>query len=173
MIALRTQQIIAHESGVTNTIDPMGGSYYVEALTDALEKECFNIIEQVDERGGAVKAWQWIQETYLSTAYERQRRIERKEEIVVGLNEFTIPEEEEQELDLFEIDSDFEKRQIESLYEVKRKRDQKAVEKTLNEVTRVSEKGDNTMRAMAEAYKALATLGEVRRAWENGVGVET
>ena len=172
MIALRTQQIIAHESGVTNTVDPLGGSYYIEALTDALEKECFKIIEQVDERGGAVKAWQWIQDTYLSTAHERQRRIERKEEIIVGLNEFTIREEEEQELDLFEIDSDFEERQIASLQEIKRKRNQSLVEMALDEVRRVSEKGHNTTRAMAEAYKVLATLGEVRRAWEKGVGVE-
>jgi len=169
LIALRTQQIIAHESGVTNTIDPLGGSYYVEALTNALEKECFNIIEQVDDRGGAVKAWPWIQDTYLKSAYERQRRIENQEEIIVGLNAYTIDEEEEQELELFEIDPEFEKRQIRFLKEIKKKRDNGVVEKKLDEVTRVTEKGENTMRAMAEAYKDLATLGEVRGAWEKGV----
>lgn len=171
LIALRTQQIIAFESGVTNTVDPLGGSYCVEALTDRLEKECFDIIAQVDQRGGAVKAWQWIQETYLSTAYEKQKRIENNEQVIVGLNAFTIAKEEEKELDLFEIDSDFEERQIAFLQEVKRSRNRELVERTLEEVTRVSEKGKNTMRAMGEAYKVLATLGEVRRAWEKGVGI--
>lgn len=169
LIALRTQQIIAYESGATNTIDPLGGSYYVEALTDELEKRCFEIIEEVDRRGGAVNAWKWIQDTYLSVAYEKQRRIENKEQIVVGLNAFTI--EEEQELDLFEIDPDFEERQIASLQEIKRDRNQQLVQKALDKVTRVSEKGENTMRAMIEACKVLATLGELRRAWEKGVGI--
>jgi methylmalonyl-CoA mutase N-terminal domain/subunit len=171
LIALRTQQIIAFESGVTNTVDPLGGSYCVEALTDRLEKECFDIIAQVDQRGGAVKAWQWIQQTYLSTAYEKQKRIENNEQVIVGLNAFTIAKEDEKELDLFEIDSDFEERQIAFLQEVKRSRNRELVERTLEEVTRVSEKGKNTMRAMGEAYKVLATLGEVRRAWEKGVGI--
>lgn len=171
LIALRTQQIIAFESGVTNTVDPLGGSYCVEALTDRLEKDCFDIIAQVDQRGGAVKAWQWMQETYLSTAYEKQKRIENNEQVIVGLNAFTIAKEEEKELDLFEIDSDFEERQIAFLQEVKRSRNRELVERTLEEVTRVSGKSENTMRAMVEAFKVLATLGEVRRAWEKGVGV--
>jgi methylmalonyl-CoA mutase N-terminal domain/subunit len=173
MIALRTQQIIAHESGVTNTIDPMGGSYYLEALTDELERQCFAIIEQVDERGGACKAWQWIQEKYIESAYEKQKRIETKEQVIVGLNEYTIDDEDEQELELFEIDPDFEKRQIDSLREIKRKRNQGLVAEALEEVSRASANGGNTMAVMAKAYKTLATLGEVRSAWEKGVGVET
>jgi methylmalonyl-CoA mutase N-terminal domain/subunit len=172
LIALRTQQIIAHESGVTNTIDPLGGSYCIEAFTDELERKCFEIIEEVDQRGGAVKAWQWIQENYLTAAYEKQKRIERGEQTLVGLNAFTLEEQREHELELFEIDPGFEERQIAFLKEIKRKRDQKSVEKALGEVTSATEKGKNTMLSMVEAYKALATLGEVRQAWERGVGVE-
>lgn len=172
LIALRTQQIIAHESGVTNTIDPLGGSYYVETLTDELEKKCLEIIDEVDERGGAVKAWQWIQDSYLGSAYEKQRRIESKEQIIVGLNEFTI-EEGEEEIELFEIDPEFEGKQIALLKELKKKRDQQQVEKALEEVTRAAENSENTMRPMIEACKVMATLGEVRQAWEKGVGIET
>lgn len=168
-IALRTQQIIAYESGVTNTIDPLGGSYYLEALTNELENKCFEIIGQVDERGGAVKAWEWIQDMYLGSAYETQKKIENSEKIIVGLNAFTV--EEEPEMDVFEIDPDFEDRQIASLREVKSRRDQGEVDKALGGVTLATEKGENTMRAMTEAYKVMATLGEVRQAWEKGVGI--
>jgi methylmalonyl-CoA mutase N-terminal domain/subunit len=171
LIALRTQQIIAHESGVANTVDPLGGSYCIEAFTDELERKSFEIIEQVDKRGGAVKAWKWIQDSYLSAAYEKQKRIENNKQVVVGLNAFTLDEQEDQELNLFEIDPDFEEKQIAFLSEIKRKRDQKSVERALNEITHITEKGMNTMRSMVEAYKALATLGEVRRAWERGANV--
>ena len=172
LIALRTQQIIGHESGSTKTIDPLGGSYYVEALTDELEKKCFEIIDEVDRRGGAVKAWQWIQDSYISSAYEKQKRIENKEQIIVGLNEFTLDEGKDEEIEIFEIDPEFEKRQLAFLKEVKRNRDQQRVNEALKAVTRAAEKGENTMRPMIEACKAMATLGEIRQAWERGIGVE-
>lgn len=172
MVALRTQQIIAHESGVANTIDPLGGSYYVEWLTNRLEQECNAIIKEVDKRGGAVKAWEWIQEEYLATAYEKQVRIEKGEQVIVGLNKFIINEEDEIELDLFEIDPEFEKRQVAFLQEIKKKRNQQLVSKALEKVASVTANNENTIRAMVDAYKALATLGEVRRAWERGAGVQ-
>jgi methylmalonyl-CoA mutase, N-terminal domain len=171
LIALRTQQIIAHESGVTKSTDPMGGSYYVEALTDELEKKSFEIIDEVDQRGGAVKAWQWIQDSYFSSAYEKQKRIENKDQIIVGLNEFTVKEEEE-EIELFEIDPEFEKKQLAFLKEIKASRKHQRVKKTLDEITRAAEQGENTMKPMVEACKVMATLGEIRLAWEKGVGVE-
>ncbi|MEW6614919.1 MAG: methylmalonyl-CoA mutase family protein [Thermodesulfobacteriota bacterium] len=173
LIALRTQQIIAHESGVANTVDPLGGSYCIEAITDELERKSFEIIEQVDQRGGAVNAWKWIQDTYLSAAYEKQKRIENKKQVIVGLNAFTLDEQKEHKLDLFEIDPDFEEKQIAFLHEIKRKRDHKSLERALNEITHVTENGHNTMRPMVEAYKALATLGEVRLAWERGINIVT
>ena len=170
MIALRTQQIIAHESGVANTLDPLGGSFYVEALTGELERGCLDLIEEVDRRGGAVKAWEYIQQAYLASAYETQKQIQTGAKIIVGLNAFTIEEAEETEIETYEIDPDFEARQVAFLQEIKGRRDPGRVEAALSRVAQAAEKGENTMRAMAEAYKVMATLGEVRRAWEQGVG---
>jgi len=170
LIALRTQQIIAHESGVTNTIDPLGGSYYIETLTNELETKCFEIIDKVDKRGGAVKAWQWIQDSYLASAYDKQIRVEKGDQIIVGLNMFKIEKNEEKELELFEIDPKYERRQIASLRLIKSKRNEHAVQNSLEQITKATKTKENTMRAMVEAYKKMATLGEVRKAWEKGSG---
>ncbi|OYR86020.1 methylmalonyl-CoA mutase, partial [Halorubrum distributum] len=126
--ALRTQQILAHESGAADTIDPLAGSYYVEDLTDGIEEEAFEILEEVDRRGGMLEAVEsgWVQRQIQDVAFERQQEIEEGERIIVGVNEFEV--DEEPEMDLEEVDPDQEQNQRERLDGVKDERDDDAVD---------------------------------------------
>jgi len=112
--ALRTQQILAHESGAADTIDPLAGSYYVENLTDGIEEDAFEILEEVDRRGGMLEAVksQWVQRQIQDVAFERQREIEDGERVIVGVNKFEV--DEEPEMDLEEVDPEQEQNQRES-----------------------------------------------------------
>src|SRR5690625_1358959 len=130
-IALRTQQIIAHESGAADTIDPLGGSYYVEQLTDKMEEEINSYLERIKEIGGAVQAVEegYMQREIHQNAYETQKNIEKEEEIIVGLNKFTL--DEEVDPDLLKVDEALEKDQISAINTIRSNRNQAEAEKAL------------------------------------------
>ena len=159
--ALRTQQILAHESGAADTIDPLGGSYYIENLTDDLEKEAFEILEEIDERGGMRQAIedQWVQRQIQDVAFERQREQEEGERIIVGVNEFEVDEEEE--VDIEEVSEEEERKQKENLKEVKAERDDEAVEEKLDALREAARGDENLMPYIIDAVKVYATTGEI------------
>jgi methylmalonyl-CoA mutase N-terminal domain/subunit len=160
--ALRTQQILAHESGAADTIDPLAGSYYVEALTDAVEEEAFEILDEIDERGGMLDAVknQWVQRQIQEVAFERQQEIERGERIIVGVNEYRV-EEDDVEIDVEEVTEEDERRQIEDLESVLAERDDEAVEEALAALRDTARSDRNLMPPIIDAVKAYATVGEI------------
>ncbi|MFD1610054.1 acyl-CoA mutase large subunit family protein [Oceanobacillus luteolus] len=161
-IALRTQQIIAHESGVADTVDPLGGSYYVEALTDEIEEQVMKYIERIQEYGGAVQA---IEEGYMQreihqNAYETQKRIENGEEIIVGLNKFKL--EEELNPELLKVDEALGKEQIENLEQVRSERNQSEVNRHLQELrNQAKDPNANLIPYILEAVRNYASIGEI------------
>ncbi|WP_324662977.1 acyl-CoA mutase large subunit family protein [Haloarcula sediminis] len=159
--ALRTQQILAHESGAADTIDPLAGSYYVESLTDELEQEARELIEEVDERGGMARAIenQWVQRQIQDVAFERQREQEEGERIIVGVNEFEVEEEGEQDIE--EVDEAVEAAQQDNVAEVREERDDAAVEEALAALRDAAEGEENLMPYIVDAVKVYATTGEV------------
>ncbi|WP_058365449.1 acyl-CoA mutase large subunit family protein, partial [Haloparvum sedimenti] len=159
--ALRTQQILAHESGAADTIDPLAGSYYVESLTDGIEEEAFEILEEVDERGGMLEAVksQWVQRQIQDVAFERQEEIEAGDRIIVGVNEYEI--DEEPEMDLEEVDPEQEQEQIDRLEEVKADRDSEAVADALAAVREAARGSENVMPHIVHAVKQYATVQEI------------
>ncbi|WP_101297693.1 acyl-CoA mutase large subunit family protein [Halegenticoccus soli] len=159
--ALRTQQILAHESGAADTIDPLAGSYYVESLTDAIEEEARGIVAEVDERGGMLDAVesQWVQRQIHDVAFERQREIEDGERIIVGVNEYRV--DEEADIDIEEVTEEDERRQIERLESVKAERDDEAVEAALAALRDTARGEGNLLPPIVEAVKAYATVGEI------------
>ncbi|SEG38684.1 acyl-CoA mutase large subunit family protein [Halobellus limi] len=159
--ALRTQQILAHESGVADTIDPLGGSYYVESLTDDIEAEATEILGEVDDRGGMLEAVEsgWVKRQIQDVAFERQREIESGERVVVGVNEYQVDEEPRVEIE--EVDEEDEKRQRERLREVKDERDDEAVEASLAAIREAAEGEANLVPPIVDAVKAYATVGEI------------
>lgn len=161
MIALRTQQVVAHESGVTETIDPLAGSYYVESLTDSIEEEAMGYIEKIDELGGAPEAIEkgYIQKEIQNSAYKYQMQIESDERIVVGMNKFQT--EEKHKADLLRVDPEVEQLQKKKLEELKAERNNEEVEERLKELKAKAETEENLMPCILEAVKAYATLGEI------------
>lgn len=162
LIALRTQQIIAHESGVVNSIDPLAGSYFVETLTNRMEEEAMEYIEKINAMGGVLRAIEngFIQREITEAAYRYQREIEEKERIVVGVNEYLI-EEEELSITILEMDGVGERRHLERLNRVRRERDNRRLEKCLDELRRAAEGTENLMPYIMEAVRAYGTLGEI------------
>jgi methylmalonyl-CoA mutase N-terminal domain/subunit len=160
--ALRTQQILAHESGAADTIDPLGGSYYVESLTDDLEEEAFELIEKVDQRGGMRKAIedQWVQRQIQDTAFERQQEIENGERIIVGVNEFTV-EEEDRHVDIEEVSEAQQQTQETRLKEVRQMRDDEEVAAKLDALESAARGEENLMPYIVDAVKVYATTGEI------------
>jgi methylmalonyl-CoA mutase N-terminal domain/subunit len=160
-IALRTQQIIAHESGVVNAVDPLGGSYYVEALTDKLEQEAKALIEKIDKMGGMVKAIEagFPQSIIQKSAYKYQKSIESGERIIVGVNKFVA--EESQDVPLLKIDQSVETRQVKKLKEVKASRDQVRVQDTLKKLRTAAQSDGNLMPFIIECVKSYASIGEI------------
>jgi methylmalonyl-CoA mutase N-terminal domain/subunit len=160
-IALRTQQIIAEESGVANTIDPLGGSYFVEALTDQMEEEAFDIIQKIDDMGGMLSAIEknFPQQEIADSAYHYQRQIDEKEKTVVGVNKYAV--EEEIPVEVLEIDEELENLQIEKTNRVKTERDNQQVAECLERVGEACSGEQNIMEFLIEAVKANATLQEV------------
>ena len=159
--ALRTQQILAHESGVADTIDPLAGSYYVESLTDEVEAEAREIIDDIDDRGGMLRAVDagYIQQEIQDVAFERQQEIEAGERIIVGVNEFEV--DDDPEMDLESVDEEDEQRQIEQLAAVKADRDDDAVDEALDAVATAAAGDDNVLPPVVEAVKAYATVEEI------------
>ncbi len=168
--ALRTQQILAHESGVADTIDPLGGSYYVEHLTDELEREAREIIEEVDERDGMRNAIeeQWVQRQIQDTAFDRQREVEAGERVIVGVNEFTVDEEPAE--DVAEVNPEDEQRQIERLEDIRGRRDDSEVEEALGALRTAAHGEDNLMPYIIDAVKVYATTGEICNAMRDVFG---
>jgi methylmalonyl-CoA mutase N-terminal domain/subunit len=159
-IALRTQQIIAYESGVTNTIDPVGGAYAIESLTDTIEEQALDYIEQIDAMGGAVKAIElgFPQNEIQKSAYRYQQEIEEQSRIVVGVNAYQI---EEPEPALMRIDPAVEHRQVERLQALRARRNSKQVQTRLARLETAARGSDNVMPLIIEAVEAYATLGEI------------
>jgi len=159
--ALRTQQIIAHESGVASSVDPLAGSYFIEELTDRIEEKAFDLIEKVEKAGGVVAAIEdgFIQRQIENSAYEYQQEIERGERIIVGVNEFKI--DEQTKPPLLRVDPEVENAQVKQLKELRDKRDNKKVEKALASLSQSAKSNDNLMPAILAAVKTYATLGEI------------
>ncbi|OUM98064.1 MAG: methylmalonyl-CoA mutase [Firmicutes bacterium ZCTH02-B6] len=160
-IALRTQQIIAEESGVANVIDPLGGSYYVESMTNQMEEGVWDYFRRIDELGGVIPAIEqgYFQREIAEAAYDYQRRIESGEQIIVGVNAYTI--DEETPIPILKIGPEIEAKQRERLARVRRDRNAARVRETLNEVRRAAQDGANLVPPILEAVKAYATLGEI------------
>lgn len=160
-IALRTQQIVAHESGVCDTVDPLAGSYYVESLTDSIEKIAAEYIEEIDEMGGAVKAVEegFIQKEIADSAYAYQKEVETRKRIVVGVNKYQI--EEEPMGGLLEINEQVEKEQVDRLRNIKRGRDAQQVKESLDKLEKCARTNENLMYPIIEAVRAYATEGEI------------
>lgn len=163
MIALRTQQIIANESGVTNTVDPLAGSYAIESLTDSIEKKAFEYIQQIDEMGGMLVAIEkgYPQKHIQDSAYEYQRAIESKRAVVVGVNQYQI-EESNKDMKLLSVDASVGERQINKLAELKKSRDNIAVTNALDNIrSAAASDSQNLMPLIINAVRAYSTEGEI------------
>ncbi len=173
MVALRTQQVIAEETGVTNTIDPFGGSYAVEALTDRMEREANDYIRRIDEMGGMVKAIEtgYPQREIAEAAFHFQRQLEQGIKTVVGVNKYSIPEEIP--IATLRIDPAIEERQIQRVRKVKRERNAVAVKEALARVSEACRSGENLMGPICEAVRRDATVGEVSDIFRAEFGVYT
>jgi methylmalonyl-CoA mutase N-terminal domain/subunit len=161
-IALRTQQILAHESGVTDTIDPLAGSYYIEWLTDKIEEEAMKYIARIDAMGGMIEAIKkgYPQREIATSAYEFQKEVDNKKQIIVGVNQF-MDEREEVRIPRFRIDPEVEKVQLERLKQIKENRNQEKVLKYLNELKKAAESNENVIPYILNCVKVYATLGEI------------
>ncbi|GGK19199.1 methylmalonyl-CoA mutase [Caldalkalibacillus thermarum] len=160
-IALRTQQIIAYESGVGDTVDPLGGSYYVEALTDKIEQEVYRYLDKIEQLGGAVKAIEqgYMQREIHKAAYEAQQRIESGEDIIVGLNKFQIDDEPQPEI--LRVDPKLGEKQKEKLNHLRARRDSAKVEQALSRLRAAARGTENLMPPILDAVRAYATIGEI------------
>lgn len=169
-VALRTQQIIAYESGIADTVDPLGGSYYIEWLTDQIEEGIQKYIDRIDEMGGALKAISngYIQREIMRSAYDYQRAVDSGEQVIVGVNKFTT--EEERTPQLLEVDEKVEKKQIERIMRLKHERDNVGVSQVLDKVRQVAQSDENVMPVLIEAVKAYATIGEISNVFRDVFG---
>jgi methylmalonyl-CoA mutase N-terminal domain/subunit len=160
-VALRTQQIIAHETGAGDTIDPLGGSYFVEQMTDDIESRARKYLDTIEQMGGAVRAIEqgYVQREIHAAAYRYQQSIESKDQVVVGVNEFMSTQESPPET--LRIDPVLAETQKENLAKLKARRDQAAVDQRLAHVTQVARDGGNLMPAIIDAVRSYATLGEI------------
>lgn len=168
--ALRTQQVIAYESGIADTVDPLAGSYYVEYLTDELERRSTELIEYIDSLGGAVKAIEAgvYQEKIAQSAFDYQKRVDAKEEVVVGVNQFT--ETEHQEPETLKIDPSLEKEQVERVRSLRQRRNNSSAASALEAVKTAASDGRNLMPHIIHAVESKATLGEVADAMRSVFG---
>jgi methylmalonyl-CoA mutase N-terminal domain/subunit len=160
-VALRTQQIIAYESGAPQTIDPLAGSYYIESLTDEIEKRAAAYLEKIAALGGMVKALErgYVQQEIQNAAYEYQRQVDREEAIVVGVNRFTV--DEQKPIPIQRIDESLERKQVERLQALRARRDRKPWQETLSSIEEAARSGANLMPPILAAVEANATVGEI------------
>ncbi len=170
-IALRTQQLIAYETGATNVIDPLGGSWYVESLTNKLEEEAELYFNQIDELGGVIPAIElgFFQREIAKAASNYQRLVDEKKRIVVGVNDF-IKEDEKIEIPLLEIGKEAEEKQIKAITDLRENRDNVAVKVVLDEIRQACKNKTNIMPPIIKAAKAYATLGEIVDAMKDNFG---
>ncbi len=163
-IAIRTQQVIAYESGVADIIDPLGGSYAIEALTDKIEEEVTKLMEEVEKSGGMIKAIEnnFVQKRIEESSYRYQKEIEEKKRIIVGLNSFV--EEKKTPIPILKVDPSLEDEQVKRLKRLKSERDNKAVEKSLNTLKETIKSKENIIFPTLEAVKNYATVGEITNA---------
>jgi methylmalonyl-CoA mutase N-terminal domain/subunit len=161
-IALRTQQLIAAESGVADTVDPLAGSYYLEYLTDEIQRRVEEYIAAIDELGGALKAVElgYFQKEIQNSAYRYQRQVEAGQRTVVGVNKYVVPGEEESR-NLLRVDPAVQKQQIRSLEKIKKERDEKAVHSALEKLRDAASGDDNLMPPILGCVERYATLGEI------------
>ena len=161
LIALRTQQVIAHESGVTSSVDPLGGSFMVEALTNKMEEACYSYFDRIDSLGGVIHAIEkgFLQREIAEAAYRYQQEIDSRERIIVGLNDYVI--DEPLTIPILQMDEEGEKRHLERLNRVRRERSARDVAKRLGELKRAAQGTDNLMPCILEAVRSYATLGEI------------
>src|SRR5215211_7438263 len=162
LIALRTQQIIAEETGVANTVDPLGGSYFIESLTKKMEDGALDYFDKIDAMGGMVESIEkgFPQREIQESAYQYQKAVERGEQTIVGVNKYSM-EGEQTEIPILVINENVRERQVERLERTKSRRDSGAVAGALEKLEAAAREGDNTMPATIEAVRAYATLGEI------------
>ena len=161
-IALRTQQVIAHETGVTNTVDPLGGSYFIEKLTDEMEAAAYDYFARIDELGGMVRAIEenFPQREIADAAFDYQAKLQSKRKIMVGVNDFQI--DDDAEIPTLKIDRDLEARQVGNVERTRADRDSAAVERTLAQLRETAAREDaNLMGPIIECARARATVGEM------------
>jgi methylmalonyl-CoA mutase N-terminal domain/subunit len=164
LMALRTQQIIANESGITNTIDPLGGSYYIEDLTNRMEEETYRIFAKIEKMGGVVAGIKrgWFQKEIAISAYRYQQEIEKGNRRIVGVNCFRLEDDAENRLKTLEIDPEVERNQKDRLARLRRERDNSLVEETLDALEEGARSSGNIMPYLLDAARSYATLGEIR-----------
>ncbi|MEO8138666.1 MAG: methylmalonyl-CoA mutase family protein, partial [Gemmatimonadota bacterium] len=169
-IALRTQQILACETGVPNVADPLGGSYYVEALTDGLEREAAGLFAEIEAQGGVVRAIEggWFQRQIAQSASRFQSEVEQRRRLIVGLNECV--EENEGEVDILKVGGDAERQQRERMAALRSSRDQSLADQRLAELRRAAAEGRNVIPAMLDCARAYCTLFEIRHVMESVYG---
>jgi methylmalonyl-CoA mutase N-terminal domain/subunit len=168
-IALRTQQIIAYESGVADTIDPLAGSYFVEALTNEIERAALDYIKKIEEMGhgsileGVLAGIEngFFQREIAQAAYEYQKQVESGEQIIVGVNKYVMPQDEKAKVKILRVDPEVQRRQIERLKRVRAERDNRAVKRALERLEEAARSRENTMPYILEAVKAYASVGEI------------
>ncbi len=160
-LALRTQQVIAYESGVADTVDPLGGSYAIESLTTEIERRVFDYLDRIEALGGMLRAIEigWVQKEIHESAYAYQRAIESGEQVVVGVNRFVLPED--RPIPVLRIDPEIEQAQVERLRRIKAERDAAAVRRALAELEEAARSTENLMPFIIRAVEAYATLGEI------------
>jgi methylmalonyl-CoA mutase N-terminal domain/subunit len=173
LLALRTQQIVAHETGVTNTVDPVGGSYAIEMLTDEIESRAKDYIARIDALGGMLRAIEsgYVQGEIQKAAYEYQRAIERGEQIVVGVNQFVA--EKKISVPTLRIDPELERMQVERVRALRARRNSAQAAAAVAAVEARARTGENLMPAIAAAVEAFATVGEISDALRRVFGEYT
>jgi methylmalonyl-CoA mutase N-terminal domain/subunit len=171
-VALRTQQIIAEESGIVNSIDPLGGSYVIEALTNRIEKEAFDYIRKIDELGGIIKAIDigFPQKEIADAAYRYQQELDKGEKAIVGVNKY-IAEEEKALIPILRVDETVDINQREKLREIKRGRDDEGVKRHLRAIVRAARDGKNLMPFIIDAVREYATIGEISDVFREVYGI--
>jgi methylmalonyl-CoA mutase N-terminal domain/subunit len=172
LIALRTQQIIAEETGVANTVDPLGGSFYVEALTQKMVDGCLDYFDKIDGFGGMVEAVEagFPQREIQESAYQYQKAVERREQTIVGVNKYAM-DIELHKTDILQIDENVRDHQLERLHLTKTTRDSGAVANILEKLKKRAQEGENLMPITVEAVKAYATVEEICTALRDVYGV--
>ncbi|MEW6047766.1 MAG: methylmalonyl-CoA mutase family protein [Bacillota bacterium] len=172
-LALRTQQVIAEESGVASVVDPLGGSYFVEALTSETERQAMAYIERIEQMGGVIAAIRrgFMQREIAEASYRFQQEVSSGKRVIVGVNRYAIPASEEKPVPILRIDPELERRQGQRVQELRRSRDNARVQAALRDLARAAEREENVMPYLIEAVRAYATLGEMVDALKSVYGV--